>query len=451
MSKTKSLGIWSLIALVVGNMIGSGIFLLPSALAHIGTISLVGWICTAIGAMFIALVFARLASNYPMAGGPYAYAKEAYGEFIGFQVAFNYWCGLWIGNAAIAVAFTGYLSFFFPALKSHHIYGFLTSAGALWAVTLVNMSSVKNAGGLQIISTILKLIPLLLIGFVGIFFIHPHNLFDHANLIVQTKHPVSAFAAISAAAMMTMWAFIGLEGATVPAQHVKNPKKLIPRATIIGTSITAVVYILSATAIMGILPIHELAQSASPYADAGKLLFGNWMGIIVAGCAVISTLGALNGWVMLHAQVPYAVAQDNLFPKVFGKLSKRDTPVNGLIISGILATAVMALNFQQSLVSQFEFVIMLATLAGLIPYLYCTLAELLIVRKYMTKGTKSGYIIGIIAFLYICWAIMSAGKEIIYLGMGLMIISLAVYAWIKINPMEELKKKEKFPWNDSFD
>lgn len=443
-SNKPSLGVIALTALVVGNMIGSGIFLLPSSLAAIGSISLIGWLCTAIGALFIALVFARLAANYPLAGGPYAYSKKAYGEFIGFQVAFNYWTGLWIGNAAIAVAFTGYISFFFPDLKTHHFASFLCSAGALWVVTLINIFGIKHAGRFQIITTVLKLIPLLLIGSIGIFMIHPHLLVEHFN-ITSGDHKMDTFKAISTAAMITMWSFIGLESATVPAQHAKNPKKTIPRATLLGTMIVAIIYIVSATAIMGILPLHQLANSASPYADAGKFLFGHWMGVVVAICAVISTLGALNGWVLLHAQVPYAIAKDNLFPKTFGKLSRFQTPVNSLLISGVLATGLMAMSFDHSLVDQFTFVIMLATLASILPYLYCALAELLITRKYVKKGTVSAYFIGIVAFLYTAWAIMSAGEDIIYFGMLLLLISLAVYAWIKINPMEKLPEKLPFP------
>jgi basic amino acid/polyamine antiporter, APA family len=248
----KGLGLWMLTALVAGNMIGSGVFLLPAALAQFGSISIVGWLMTALGALCLALVFAKLSSLIPKAGGPYAYCREGFGDFIGFMVAYNYWIALWVGNAGIAVAFAGYMGVFFPWITAAPMHTCLTSIATIWLLTIINISGVRQAGMVQLITTLLKLLPLILIGTVGLLYIHPtyltqFNVSGHSN-----------FAAITGAASLTLWAFIGLESATVPADDVINPQKNIPRATMFGTLLAAIVYILSTIAIMGLIPNSDL-------------------------------------------------------------------------------------------------------------------------------------------------------------------------------------------------
>ncbi len=174
--KGKTLGLWTLTALVAGNMIGSGAFLLPASLANFGSIGILGWICTAIGSICLALVFAKLSGLFPKTGGPYAYCREGFGDFIGFQVAYNYWIALWVGNAAIALAFIGYLGVFWPALVQNRLITTLASIATIWLITFINLAGVKQAGKVQLVTMILKLIPLLLIGIVGLFYIHPEYL-----------------------------------------------------------------------------------------------------------------------------------------------------------------------------------------------------------------------------------------------------------------------------------
>ncbi|WP_228547005.1 amino acid permease [Candidatus Neptunochlamydia vexilliferae] len=429
MHMKKQLGIWMLTALVVGNMIGSGVFLLPASLASFGSITVFSWVATAIGAILLAMVFAKLSTLFPKTGGPYLYCKEGFGNFIGFQVAYNYWIYMWVGNAAIAVAFTGYLATFWPAVAHSNLLAFCMAAGIVWFFTIVNIIGVHLAGRFQLILTILKFVPLLLIAFIGIFFVDGHNL---AYFNVSGK---SNFSALSGGAMLTLWAFLGLESASIPADNVRNPEKTIPRATILGTTLTALVYIVSTVAIMGVIPMPQLQESTAPFADLAGRIFGGWGMYVMGAAAIISCAGALNGWILLQGQIPMAAARDRLFPKKFTHLSKGGAPIFGILLSSVLITLVLILNFNKNLVDQFTFIISLATLAALIAYLYSSVAEFVIYLKYPEKKETKTVIktltISGLAFLYAFWATVSAGQEIVFYGALLMFTSIPIYGWME--------------------
>lgn len=426
----RSLGLWLLTALVAGNMIGSGVFLLPSSLADIGTIGIFSWIITSVGAILLALVFAQLSILIPKVGGPYAYCREGFGDFVGFQIAYNYWIAIWIGNAAIVVALISYLSDFWPALQVNHVLAYFVAIGIVWFLTFINIISIRQAGVWQLVTTIIKLLPLLLIAFVGIFFIHSHNLTANFNV---SGH--SNFSALLAAATLTLWSFVGLESATIPAEAVKNPTRTIPRATIIGTVIAAVIYILSTTAVMGVINTHVLANSHAPYADAAQLLFGRWAGIAVSIGAIISCFGALNGWILLQGQVPYAAALDGLFPKAFAKETRSGTPIVGLIVSSCCISILLLLTLHQVLIKQFTLIILLATLAELIPYFFTSMAELIILFRRRSQFSPKRFFlsaaVAIFAGIYAFWAIAGSGVDTIYYGALLFFSSVPVFVWQK--------------------
>ncbi len=430
----KSLGFWTLTALVAGNMIGSGIFMLPASLAAFGSIGIFAWIITAIGTMILAIVFARLSRLLPRTGGPYAYCKEAYGDFIGFQVAYNYWIALWVGNAAIVVSLVSYLGVLWPELNTNSWLSLWVSLAIIWLITFINVVGLKQAGRMQIITTILKLIPLLVIAIVGLFFINKHNLLEF-NISGKSN-----FSALTGAATLTMWAFIGFESATVPAEYVINPRKNIPRATIVGTSIAAIVYILSTISVMGIVPMQQLAHSSSPFAQAAKLMFGPLANLIVAGAAVIACFGTLNGWILMQGQIPLAAAKDGLFPKHFEKISKSGSPVVGLIVSSVLITILLTMRYGASLVDQFTLISLLATLASLIPYIYTSVAELMLFirerEKFNQKRLTVSAILAMLAFSYTYWLIYGAGTQIVFYGVLLLLSSIPVYLLLQVKSIE---------------
>jgi APA family basic amino acid/polyamine antiporter len=413
---------------VAGNIIGSGIFLLPSSLARYGALSIAGWVVTSVGAVCLALVFARLARAIPRAGGPYAYTRAAYGDFMGFWVAWGYWIALWTGNAAIAVAFGSYLKVFVPAFEGSPVAGGLAAIGAVWVLTFINTLGVRRAGAVQILTVVVKLVPLLAIATAGLLWL------DWSNLTPLVPPDVSPFTALSASATLTLWAFLGLESATVPADSVVDPERTIPRATMIGTVLAAVVYIASTIAVMGAVSPATLATSQAPFADAARHMWGDWAYYAVGFGAVVSCAGALNGWMLLAGQFPCAAARDGLFPTRFGSLSPRGVPVFATNVAAGLITVLLVMNYSgtATLVSVFNFAILLATLANLIPYVFCSLASPLIGRS--TSGTSPNRptgdrAIAAIAFLFSVWAIYGAGAQTVLLGFLLMLAGIPVYVW----------------------
>jgi len=423
----RKIGLWIAVALVVGNMVGSGVFLLPASLAPFGGISILGWLFTTAGAIMVALMLARLGRMMPEMGGPYAYTRRGIGDLAAFLVAWGYWVSIWSGNAAISVAFVGYTSVFFPVLGENPALGAMVALSTIWLLTGVNALGVREAGIVQLVTTILKLLPLIAIGTLGLLYLDPGH-FRPFNASGETP-----FHALTATAALTLWAFTGLESATIPADSVKDPGRTIPRATILGTLVAALLYILATVGVMGILPSSDLATSTAPFADAGRSIWGSWAGSLIAVGAAISAFGALNGWILLQGQMPLAAAKDGLFPKAFGKISKRGTPVTGLVISSILVTGLMALNYTASLVEQFTFIILLATLSTLIPYVFSSVAELVIFvrERERFKGERllGSSIIAVLALLYSLWAISGTGRTTVFWGFVLMLAGLPIYWW----------------------
>jgi APA family basic amino acid/polyamine antiporter len=434
----RSLGLSMATALVIGNMVGSGVFGLPSSLAGTGPISLLSWVFTGAGAILLALVFANLGRAYPRTGGPYAYARRAFGDFAGFWTAWGYWIAAWAGNAAIATIFVSYASVFWPSLGTNNALAFALGLSVIWVLTLANIAGVRESGVIQVITTVLKFVPLLLIGLIGLFYMHSGNFspFDpnHASL-------VGHWHAISFAATLTLWAFLGLESATIPAEEIKDVKRTLPRATIFGTVITTALYILATVAIMGVIPAATLANSNAPFADAARSIFGaSVLGMspskLVAAVAMISTFGALNGWILIQGRIPLAAAEDGLFPRAFAQVSgSRRTPVVGLVGSSVLLSILMGMNYQSSLTNTFTKIIILATLTTLVPYAFAAAAQLMLMfrepERFSGRRLALDAAIAMAAFAYSFWMIYGAGQEYIAQGFLLLMAGIPVYVFMK--------------------
>lgn len=424
-AKSK-IGIWTATSLVIGNMIASGVFMLPATLAVYGGISLVGWLISGAGALCLALVYSWLSKRSPNAtGGPYAYTRQGMGEFAGFLVAWGYWISVWCTNAAIAVGFVSYLTIFVPTLSSNPLLSVGTGLAAIWFLTWINTKGIKEAGIVQVITTILKLAPLLVITLGGLFYLNVDH-FTPFNISSQTN-----LSAITSATTLTLFAFLGLESATIPSGNIEDPEKTIPRATIMGTLLTTAIYFLGTVAVMGLIPPDELHLSQAPFADAAASIWGEGARYLVAGGAVISTFGALNGWILIQGQMPYAAARDKIFPKIFAKESKNGTPVMGIVISSILISILMSMNFTRSLADTFTFMILLTTLTVLVPYLF-SIISLVMLEYKQQKLTSFKLIVSVLAFLYSMWAIIGSGEEIVYWGFILLMAGLPFYAWIQM-------------------
>jgi APA family basic amino acid/polyamine antiporter len=415
--------------LVVGNMTGSGIFLLPAALASFGGISLFGWIFTLAGSLFLAMVFSRLSRIITRAGGPFTYTRAGFGDFAGFLVAWGYWISIWCGNAAIAVAGVGYLSYFIPSLKENQMLSAAAAVTAIWLFTWVNTKTIRKVGMVQLLTTLLKIIPLLLLGTLG--FLH----FDRIHFSPLNLSGESAFDAVTATAALTLWAFLGLESATIPSDQVQNPRKTIPRATLMGISVAALLYISSTVGVMGIMSPAELQQSAAPFSDAAGKIWGSRSSGLIAAGAAIACFGALNGWILLQGQIPLAASRDRLFPAVFMKVSRIGIPVPGIMIASVLATVLVGFNYTRGLVKMFSFIIMLSTLSCLVPYLFSSLVELSLYlkrkRAHSRRRLISAGIVGIPAFLYSLWAVSGQTGEVILWGSILLSAGIPFYLYIR--------------------
>jgi len=406
-------------------MIGSGVFLLPASLASFGGVAFLGWLLSAAGATVLALVFARLARIDPAAGGPYAYSRHAFGDFAGFLIGWGYWISIWCADAALAVAGVGYLSPFIPSIVGNPVGAALLATAIVWVLTFINIWGVKTAARVQVVTTILKVMPLVVVGIAGIF------AFDRSHFVIADTSVRGLGAGIIATTTLTMFALIGLEAATIPAAITRDPDRTIPRATVIGTLVAAGIYIVSTIGVMSLVPPSSLAMSTAPFADAARAALGNGAAAAVALGASISCFGALNGWILIVGQLPVALASDGLWPARFARLSRTGTPAFGMVVAGALTTALIWMNYTKGLVELFTFIILLATLAVLIPYVFCSLAGLLIKDRRGAKATTGEVVLAVLAFVFSFFAIVGAGANVVFWGFLLLLAGLPVYVWVR--------------------
>jgi len=423
----REIGFWTAVALVMGNMIGSGVFLLPASLAAFGGLSLAGWIVSATGSVLLALVFARLARAHPAAGGPYAYTRRAFGDLAGFLVAWGYWISTWCTNAALAVAFVAYLDPFVPSLVRSPASAAMLAIAAVWLLTGVNIYGVRAAGRVQVITTTLKLLPLVLVAIGGL------ALFTPAHFAVPARDAPALGRDLMQVVTLTLWAFLGLECATIPASAVRDPDRTIPRATVMGTLLAAAIYLVSTVGVMSAMAPGALSQARAPFADAARVIAGDWAAAAVALGAAVSCFGALNGWILMVGQLPMAVAADGLFPSLFKRQSPRGTPAAGMLVAAVLSSALIAMNYSQQLVALFTRIILLATLSTLVPYVFCSLAGFVngaSARRESAAASTRASIVAALAFVYSLIAVGGAGQDVVYWGFLLLLAGLPVYVWV---------------------
>lgn len=424
----RVLGFWAAVSIVMGNMIGSGVFLLPASLAAYRGLSLAGWAVSAAGAVLLALVFARLARQLPATGGLYAYTRAAFGDFAGFLVAWGYWLSIVGTLAALAVAFVGYLDPFIPSIVRAPGAAAVLAIGTVWLVIGVNITGVGLAGRVQIVTTALKLLPLAVVGLGGLLYFQA----DAFTLPSTTTTPMGT--QLLTVVTLTLWAFLGLECATIPAGSVRDPARTIPLATVVGTVVTALIYIVSTVGVMSLVSPDVLATSTAPFADAAGQLLGAGGGQLVAAGAAISCFGALNGWALMAGQLPMAAAADGLFPPLFGQLSGKGTPARGMVVAGILGTVLVAMNYSQGLVALFTFIILLCTLSTLVPYAFCSLAVWVMPGHPRPRGAAA--LVSVLAFVYAMFAIGGAGADTVFYGFLLLLAGLPVYVWLRRAAMQ---------------
>lgn len=425
--RKPSLGFWRSWAMVVGTMMGSGIFMIPALLAPYGGMGLIGWLVSSFGAIMIALTLGNLARRVTSVGGPYAYSRAGFGDFAGFLVAWAYWISVWIACAAIAIAFVGYLGVLIPAVTATPMISAMCGVVVIWTLVSVNLVGVREMGLVQLVTTLLKLMPLVLIGFAGLYLVE-----------LQTFTPINTtgqphLVALSAVVVLTMWPFMGLDAATVPAGDVINPKKTLPRALVAGTLTAALVYMVATYAVMGLVPVDQLASSTAPFADAATRLVGRWGAVAIAIGAMISTFGALNSNICCASQVPMAASSDGLFPRKFSEKTSRNVPGFSMIIVGILSSLLLVTNYTKGLLGVYLFLLLISTILTLFTYLFSAMAALMLEArdpKMTPVGRLREALVAVLAFSVGLWAIAAAGQESVYWAFMLLMLGLPVYVFV---------------------
>jgi len=424
--------------LVAGNMIGTGVFLLPVNLASVGSIAILGFLVATAGAAALGLVFAKLGELDPQEGGPYAYARDFLGPYVGFQTNYVYWFGNWIGNVAIALAAVGYLAELVPGISGPPASVFATAA-VIWALTFANILGPRVVGALETWTMSLALVPILAIALLGWFW------FDKATFLAGWNvSGGSALHGISRSASMALWAFMGIESAAVSAGVIENPKRNIPLATLLGLGLAAVVYLLSSSVIMGIIPNAELQTSHAPFAEAARLAVGTWGMVAISLCAILKSVGSLGGWMLLVGQSAKAAADDGMFPTAFARLNRHGVPGRGLVIVGALMTIVLFATMSPTLAGQFNRIVDLAVILAVVPYIYASVALVKVVHDHRLPARTFQIFkwTALAAVGYCLWAVMGGNPTTVVGAMVALLLSVPLYPFF-IRSMEAAASRKR--------
>jgi arginine:agmatine antiporter len=415
------LGLGLATMLVAGNMIGSGIYLLPASLALIGGISLGGWAVAAIGALLLAAVFGWLAVLRPGSDGLATLVGDRLGRVFGFQTAQFYWLTCWIGDIAVAVAVTGYLAFFLPGLRETWP-GATATATLIWIATIINIVGVRFAGRFDGLTLIVGLVPIVAVGAFGWLWFDPELFAAAWN--VGGAAPVDA---VRASVAMVFWAFLGLESASVAAAVVRDPARNVPLATVGGVGLAALVYIAAFAAIMGLLPADRMATSTAPFADAVVRIVGPAAAALVAACAIAKALGTLNGWVLVTAETTRWTAAAGYLPRWLARRSARGTSARALLAMALLMTVVVLATASPTLGEQFNLMINLAVMLSLMVYVYCCVSLLRMSGEMPARRRRLARVVAGAALLFCLWVAAEAGARALLFGA--LLIGLTFAAW----------------------
>jgi APA family basic amino acid/polyamine antiporter len=418
-------------ALVIGNTIGIGIFMMPAALAPFGLNSLVGWLITVLGCVAVAWVFAGLARVFPQDDGPYAYTQRAFGNATAFMVLWCYWVSIWVTNATIATGVVGYLTALVPALNANPLLPAITGLVLIWIFVAVNLLGVRTVGWMQILTMILKLVPMGAVITLGLyeFFTEPS---------VYTQHlpatPIN-FTDIAAASTIALFAMLGIECATIPAGRVRNPERTIPRATIVGTLITAFIYISVFVVPLLLIPQDELAKSNAPFADLLSRFTGAGAGHVLAIFVVISGLGALNGWTLMAGELTQTFARHGTLPEGLAKVNAHAAPTRALLLTGAAASLMLVMNYTESMAKGFAFLSVVVTAANIPLYLFCGLGIVVLWRRgEISRPSRRELLLvfaAVVATAFCIWLFIGVGLRSLLWAVALALVGVPVYWWMR--------------------
>ncbi|MBD9423877.1 putrescine-ornithine antiporter [Pseudomonas sp. PDM15] len=439
----KKMGLTGLTTLVAVNMMGSGIIMLPSSMAQLGAVSLLSWIITAIGSMAIAYCFSQCGIYCTRPGGMSAYTEEAHGKSAFFLCSYLYFLSLAIGNVAIAISAVGYLTPFLPWLGSGAIPLFVGSVGLIWLTSLANFGGPKVTGQIGSVTVWGVIIPVAGLSVIGWFWFDP-------DIFRQAWNPngIATSDAIAQSIPLTLWAFLGMESAAQNSDAVENPQRNVPLACLLGTLGAAVVYVLSTSVIMGIVPNAELANSSAPFAFVYAKMFNGWVGDIIMALAVMACVGSLLGWQFTLAQTAKVTAEQGMFPRLFARVTLLGAPLLGLIANAVLQTGMAVSTISPNASEQFSKLVNLAAVTNIIPYITALSALLIIMQKAgVARGIQYRNMVALaLAMAYSFYALYASGTEAVFGGMIVTAVGYLLFGYIADRMLEQrMALKEQTP------
>jgi arginine:agmatine antiporter len=411
---------WGLAALVVaGNMIGSGVYLLPATLAPTGSSSIIGWLICGVGAVTLALVFGGLGRMQPDADGLSDFTRRGMGRFIGYQTGLAYWAACLAGNVALAVAGTGYLAFFLPVLKEP-LWAALSNLVLIWMTTAAYASGAKTAARFGAVTLGLGLIPIVLaiiagaMAFSGDTFMRSWSPGDQP--LLKT---------VPASLAIIFWAFLGVESAAALSSLVKNPAVDVGRASLGGVVLAFIVYVAASIAVFGVIPADVLVHSTSPYADLVARVMGSSVAGLVAACAVIKVLGTITGWTMLAGETSRGAAEAGWMPRWFGGAQKGRTPLSNPLLNGTIMSVMVLASIQPTLGQQFGVLIGVTSVLTLCLYALCSMTLWKLTKK---PGWRAMAVVGVV---FSAFAVAAAAGGYILPSVGFFALTSLAWIWVR--------------------
>jgi basic amino acid/polyamine antiporter, APA family len=418
----QKLGFFMSVALVMGNMIGSGVFLLPQSLAPYGWNAIAGWVVTIAGALCLAHVLAKLSASHDRAMGPAELVENSFSPLAGFLIGFSFWVSVWTGCATIAVGAVSYMASFWPALGQHPS---LAALAVIWTMTGINLLGVRSAGSFQMVTTILKLTPLIVVAVLTAL------IFGRQGSAAVAPFPDEglSLAAVNSAAALTLWAMVGFEAACAASHKIENPQRNVPRATFIGALLAGIIYLIVCSGITLMLPAEKVAASNAPFELFVATYWSPGPASFVALFAAISAIGAVNGWTLVQGELPLEMARRRMLPAWFGQVANKGVPVNGLLTATVLGSILILANSSQSMGDLFAFMALLTTSVTLWLYLACAAVAL---------KCRIAIPFALLGFAFGVWCLWGAGYEAGGLSIILMLSGLPLYWWARRSlPMNE--------------
>jgi APA family basic amino acid/polyamine antiporter len=430
--KAHALGLTSATGLVIGSIVGTGVFTMPAVIAGAGTMGLLVLVVIAVGAMLLAVLFGQLTKRVPNNdGGLYAYSRHEFGDFAGYLVGWCYWIQSWAGNAAIVASWVFYVDALFGLNHPSGMENWGIALVGLWVPAIINLVGIRQMAWFQNVTVILKFLPLLFVGIVGWFFV------SSAHFGAFNASGGSLYSAIGIAAGVALFSFIGVEAAAVTAKRVKDPRRNVSRASILGTAASAILYVLVTAAVMGLVAHHTLVNTGSPFVNAFQTIFPHnaWAGKFIAGVAVASGIGALNGWTLIVTETSRAIAQDDLFPRPFAWVDRKGTAWFGIVVGTVLPSLLMLWRYTSSSgLTVFTYLVDLTVVTVAIPYFMSALAQLtyLVSRRRRVQGwlLARDLCVAGASVLFSMWVTFASGYQVVYQALVVLLAGLVLFAFL---------------------